>query len=123
MDQETPIILDNFMPAAELVIISRGKFSFVPFREIIRIIKKGNEVSVITATRTYSSCQSLEAILRELPVNQFARVQKSYIISLGHFDLLKKTIRISGYFKKELNKKLGSMLEQEFRTMIFRQKP
>jgi DNA-binding LytR/AlgR family response regulator len=119
MDQETPIILDNFMPAAELVIISNGNFSFVPFNEIIRIIKKGHELAVITATKAYPCSQTMEEILRELPENQFARVQKSHIISLEHFELLKGTIQITRYFKKELNKKLGKMLEQQYRYFTF----
>ncbi len=118
MDPETTIVLDSFMPASELVILTKGKFFFVPFRDIIRISKKGNEVSVVTAAQTYLTTQTMEAILRELPVNQFARVQKSMVISLEHWDELKKTIRITGYYRKELKKKLAAMLEQQYRSVI-----
>ena len=117
MEQQVTIQLEKFVPATELVILSRGHLVLIPFEQIIRIARQGFDVLVITHTAAYTCFQTLEEIVKELPFNRFARVHKSHIISLNHLHLLGKTVPVTDYYKRQLIQKLGRLLEQDYRWM------
>lgn len=111
--------METFIPNAELVISYNGQFYFVPFADIIRIFKKGSQVYIVTEVGQQPTSQSLEELMRELPVNLFARVQKSHVISLAHFYLL-EFIPITNYYKKELKRALAVQLEKSYRSILYK---
>lgn len=114
MEQHVAIALDTFTPAQALVLISKGHVNRIPFSQIVRVAKVGFNSQVITTNASYPSLLSLEYIFRELPVNQFARVHKSHIISLGHMHLLGTTVPYSQYYKRILIHQLAHILEQGY---------
>jgi DNA-binding LytR/AlgR family response regulator len=120
MEKELAISLDTFIPATDLVILCRGEVVLITYADIIRIVKKGSQVSVITNTHTHQCCHSLEEIAKDLPYNQFARVHKSHVISLDHLHLLGRHVPISRYHKRLLVRKLGAILDQHYRCMLIR---
>ena len=111
------ITIDTFIPATDLVISYNGQFHVVPFVDIVRIYKKGSQVTILTETGAYPTSQNLEELMRELPVNSFARLQKSHIISLAHFYLL-QSIPITNYYKKELKKQMAAQLDQAYSYLL-----
>jgi DNA-binding LytR/AlgR family response regulator len=117
MQKELEISLDTFIPATDLVILCRDEVVLITYADIIRIAKKGPQVSVITASGTYTCSHILEEISKELPYNQFARVHKSHIISLDHLHLLGRHVPISHYYKRQLIQKLSNILDQHYRWM------
>lgn len=119
MEQEE-IILDRFIPQTNLVIASEGNFIFIPFDAIIRIKKKGIIVNVYTTTEQFTCSQTMEELMRELPVNKFARVSVSHIISIDHLHLLRKDKAMARIYRHELINKLSRILEQEYKVMSFR---
>lgn len=117
MEEQVLISLDTFTPATHLVLISGGHVTSIPFSEIVRVSKTGFHLQVFTASNSYSCQTSMEEILKELPLNRFARVHKSHILSLDQLHLLGGSVPFTPYYKKLLIRKLGRLLEQGYRNL------
>ncbi len=114
-----------YKPKEALTVISSGQVVRVLFTEIIRISKQGYETRIITTWGEYKTMYSLQEILNELPVNDFFRVHRSHIIPLRMITGIKKNrimmgdtkVPVSKYFKVQMMKRLGEMLEMGYREM------
>lgn len=71
-----------------LVIKVDKKLYRVPYSEISYIESIGDYVKVHTNEKTYLSTDTLKSLEQTLPVTQFQRVHKSYIVALQRIDYL-----------------------------------
>lgn len=92
-------------------------------KSIVHIEKFGMETRIYTSVREYITFHSLQELLQELPVNDFARVHRSHIVSLDnvikvercHLAVNNKRIPVSDYYRELLKKKLGRILEHRYK--------
>ena len=118
--QAAQVQIQKYVPSTSLTFLVKGAFVSIPYPEIIRIWKRDRKCFIITNGGEYPAPFTLERLLKELPVNSFARVQKSHILSLEHLDLLGKQVPTTAYYKDQLKIKLARLLEQRYRFMISR---
>jgi DNA-binding LytR/AlgR family response regulator len=117
------ISLLEYEPKQSICFISKGRLENIPMKSIVHIEKFGMETRIYTSVREYITFHSLQELLQELPVNDFARVHRSHIVSLGnvikvercHLAVNYKRIPVSDYYRELLKKKLGRILEQRYR--------
>ncbi len=119
MEQQVTLKLDTFKPPTKLVIVERKQVVIIPYTDITRIKKRGKAVTVFTQDKFYGYPLGLEKLLKDLPVNLFARVHPSHVISIDHLYLLEGTVPFSKIYKKELETKLGVLLDQHYRQFSF----
>ncbi len=112
-----------YKPVESICFISKGRLENIPMKLIVHIEKYGMETRIHTVCREYITYHSLQELLQELPENDFARVHRSHIVSLGnviktercHLVVNNLSIPMSGYYKELLKNKLGRILEQQYR--------
>ncbi len=112
-----------YKPVESICFISKGRLENIPMESIVHIEKYGMETRIHTVSREYITYHSLQELLQELPENDFVRVHRSHIVSLDkvrrierYFLVIQnKRIPVSDYYKELLKKKLGRILEQQYR--------
>lgn len=111
-----------YHPKTSLTVICKGRVVSIGFDELICARKFGNEVLIYTDKSEYRTRYSLQDILNDLPVNEFFRVHKSHIISLKKIktisgntvSLVEYKVPLSKYYKVQMIKQLGEMLEKKY---------
>jgi DNA-binding LytR/AlgR family response regulator len=116
-------------------IMSKGHLLHLGFDEITHVSKYGNDTVIYTTlptspegevlqgtARRYSTCQSLQEILDDLPTDNFFRIHRSHIVSLKHMGGVEgNNIRVgeyylplSTYYRVQLISKLEEILKRDF---------
>lgn len=115
--------LFEFIPKESICFICKGRLENIHLQSIVYIEKSGMETRIHTVSREYITYHSLQELLQELPDNDFARVHRSHIVSLGNvrkveqYHLVINNLRlpVSDNYKELLKRKLGRILEQQYR--------
>ena len=123
---EKELIMQNELlavqPKSAITVISKSRIVNIAFDRITHVSKYGYESVIYTGDEQYQTRLSLQEIMNELPVNNFFRIHKSYIISLRHIiGVSKKRIIVgeyslpaSGYYKLQVIKRLQNLLDKEY---------
>ncbi len=69
-----------------LYVKCNGKYEKIRFSEILYVEAANNYVLIHTAGKRFITYHTLKGIEGQLPVNQFVKVHKSFIVSRGHID-------------------------------------
>ena len=69
-----------------LYVKCNGKYEKIRFSEILYIEAANNYVLIHMAGKRFITYHTLKGIEGQLPVNQFVKVHKSFIVSRGHID-------------------------------------
>jgi DNA-binding LytR/AlgR family response regulator len=69
-----------------LYVKCNGKYEKIRFAEILYIEAANNYVLIHTAGKRFITYHTLKGIEGQLPLNQFVKVHKSFIVSRGHID-------------------------------------
>jgi two-component system LytT family response regulator len=69
-----------------LYVKCNGKYEKIRFSEILYIEAANNYVLIHTAGKRFITYHTLKGIEGQLPLNQFVKVHKSFIVSRGHID-------------------------------------
>ena len=88
--------LNNNLPTAQpetngLFVKTEYKIQRIDFSSILYIEARQNYIVIVTDTAQVMSLQSIKNIEEKLPASQFARVHKSYIVSLSKIDTIEKS--------------------------------
>lgn len=125
------LVLQNpvhqYLPATALTLICGGRVVSLPFDQVIHIQKCGHLALLYTRDSIYKTARSLKEILRDLPVNDFARITSSHIVSLryvrqfGHdFVSVSNTILpLTNHYKRQLIRLLGWKLNQSYQQFHY----
>ena len=116
----------EFQPKTSFCFISKGRIVNVGFDEITHVSKWGSETIIHTTNKKFRTYLSLQEILNDLPVNGFARLSRSHIVSLRHMNGVKKKrivvgeyyLPVSKYYKLQLCKKLALLLDRNYFFII-----
>lgn len=108
-----------FHPKASLCFISRGRVMNVQFKEIIFITRRGGYAFIYTSASYYQTSLSLQEILKDLPINEFFKINRCQIVSLWFMDgmkdkkikLGKQLLTVTNYYKAKLIARLGEILD------------
>lgn len=87
----------------------------VKLSEILYLEAYGNFVKIYTTERMILVSGSMKSMEEKLPLDQFVRVHKSYIVPLAKIEKLSgntlyisdKAIPVGRYYKKELENRMG----------------
>lgn len=91
--------LQAFQPKTPVCFISRGCVVNVKYEEITHLSKYGNETVVYTVDNSYRTYNSLQEILKGLPVNDFFRVHRLHVVSLKWMEgVIKKKIAVGEFY-------------------------
>ncbi len=106
-----------------LYVKCNGKYDKIRFSEILYVEAANNYVLIHTAGKRFITYHTLKGIEGQLPVNQFVKVHKSFIVSRGHIDQINGSeiiinevhIPLSRNFKESFQKSVvsGKSLRRE----------
>lgn len=98
-----------------IVVKSGYKLYKINYKDLLYIEGQREYVTFHTVKQRITTLYSLKDLEEKLPSNQFIRTHKSYIVSIGHIELVDKNLLyiadkklpIGGSYKEELMKILG----------------
>lgn len=94
-----------------------GKFTKLNFSDILYIEALNNYVSIVTSKKKYMILVTMKHVEKFLPINQFCRIHRSYIVSLHsiqEFDncmvyMQQKTLPIGKEYKMALHDRVTTL--------------
>lgn len=89
--QPTAVDLTNRDPEQESIIIKSGyKVYKIDLNDLLYLEAMGEYISLYTVKQKITIFSRMKDMEAKLPVNQFIRIHKSYIVSLKHIDYIEK---------------------------------
>lgn len=114
--------LIEFIPKNSITAISKGRVTAIPITDITRVVRCQNGCMIYTADNCYPTRFSLLELLRDLPVNDFIRISRGFVVAVhllkdysnGFMTIGNSEVFITEKFRRSIIDQLSTILNQHY---------